>query len=635
MKKNNILSIVLALVAVAAIVLCFVFNGQKADLQKKADDFEAQVKSLTSQVTDLTGQIDQLKADAVKAAEDAAKAAEEAAAKAAEEAAKAAEEAAKAKEPIVITVYDAAANVHGEQKGWFAKVIKDRFNIVLDIIAPQVAGQEIFATRAEDGDLGDIILVDKSQFPDLVNTGLVKDISDTIVNCENLMKFKDQIDHYNKGLTGEDGKYYGIPTEMTDTSATTLTDNVIYSSPMLRWDLYKAVGCPEIKNLDDLLDVLAKIHEIHMTNDAGDKAYPFTLWADWDNNDDMMGPANVVQLTTWYGEKVKRAAILKKDNTFTKIYDRDAAYYKITKFLNKANQMGLVDPESGEQDWNRVCAKMTALQVDMMWYSWSVGFTNVGENRTSGRSFIFIPIADQTYYADTDAYYGTARMFGVGSKVSDEKYDIIMKFLDWYAGPEGMTFQHVGIEGLNYTVNEDGTFTQLSDSALANNEPVPEAYVGEDGIVGYNDGYNAINQWIGSSLCINPNNGERFASKFWSSYIAAELEVDTAKREWQEVFGAKDPVDYISKHNMLQASPSAGFAPDKDTPEMEVLRNQLKGTLCEYTWKAIFAKSDDEFEQLWDAMIEELTGFEYDKLYEYDVNMYQKEVDMKNEVLGK
>ena len=55
--------------------------------------------------------------------------------------------------PITITVYDAAANYHGIQKGWFAKVVKDRFNIELDIIAPQVAGQEIYATRAEEGDL--------------------------------------------------------------------------------------------------------------------------------------------------------------------------------------------------------------------------------------------------------------------------------------------------------------------------------------------------------------------------------------------------------------------------------------------------------------------------------------------------
>jgi multiple sugar transport system substrate-binding protein/putative aldouronate transport system substrate-binding protein len=103
---------------------------------------------------------------------------------------------AEGEEPITITVYDAAANYHGIQKGWFAKVVKDRFNIVLDIIAPQVAGQEIYATRAEEGDLGDIVIVDKSEFPNLVQAGLVREINE-IAGKENRMRVKDQIDHYN------------------------------------------------------------------------------------------------------------------------------------------------------------------------------------------------------------------------------------------------------------------------------------------------------------------------------------------------------------------------------------------------------------------------------------------------------
>ena len=80
-----------------------------------------------------------------------------------------------------------------------------------------------------------------------------------------------------------------------------------------------------------------------------------------------------------------------------------------------------------------------------------------------------------TFYADADRYYGADRVWAIGSKVEGETYDLILKFLDWYASPEGMTFQHVGIEGLNYTKNEDGTFTKLHDDALALNLEVPEA----------------------------------------------------------------------------------------------------------------------------------------------------------------
>ena len=89
---------------------------------------------------------------------------------------------AEGEEPVVLTFYDEAANYHGTQTGWFAKVVKDRFNIELNIIAPQVVGNEVFATRSMDGDLGDILIVDKSKFKTLVEQGLVKDISDKLLH---------------------------------------------------------------------------------------------------------------------------------------------------------------------------------------------------------------------------------------------------------------------------------------------------------------------------------------------------------------------------------------------------------------------------------------------------------------------
>ena len=535
--------------------------------------------------------------------------------------------------PVVLTFYDEAANYHGTQSGWFAKVVKDRFNIELNIIAPQVVGNDVYTTRAMNGDLGDIVIVDKAKVNTLISEGLIRPINE-ITGCENLMRFKNQIDVYNKELTGKDGEYYGIPAEMTDTSPDTLTDDVIYSSPMLRWDLYQAVGAPEIKDLDGLLDVLAKIHEIHpeeyTTNEAGEKvggkAYPFSLWADWDGNDNMIGIANVVQLTTWYNEKVKGSAILKPDGTFSEIYNRDNAYYKIAKFLFKANQMGLVDPESGEQKWDIVASKLSARQVDLLWYSWQTGFSNTSEYKAQGSTFTFIPVADMSFYADADRYFGADRVWAVGAKVEGDRYDLILKFLDWYASPEGMTFQHVGIEGLNYTKNEDGTFTVLHDDALALNLEVPAEYGGG----GFSDGNNAINQWIGAALCVNPDNGERFPSKFWKSYQEWEKENDKTKAGFTEKFGASNPVEYMKAHDMLKASPSVGFAPPEDSLDIQTKREDVNTQLCTYTWKMIFAKDEAEFESLWDEMIEKMDGFGYKELYEYDCGVYQVELDAKN-----
>ena len=41
---------------------------------------------------------------------------------------------------ISIDVFDALANYEGVQSGWFQKVVKDKFNMELNIIAPNVSG---------------------------------------------------------------------------------------------------------------------------------------------------------------------------------------------------------------------------------------------------------------------------------------------------------------------------------------------------------------------------------------------------------------------------------------------------------------------------------------------------------------
>ena len=155
------------------------------------------------------------------------------------------------------------------------------------------------------------------------------------------------------------------------------------------------------------------------------------------------------------------------------------------------------------------------------------------------------------------------------------------------------------------------------------NLPVPEEY----GEGGYNDGNNQINQWIVASYCVNPITGERYAQKFWQSY--KDMTMTDMKREWQETFEAEDSVDYMKKHDQLLASPSVDFTPKADDNDIAALRVDVNKQLCEYTWNLIFCETDDEFEALWDEMIEQLNGFGYEQLYAFDCENYQAEVDAK------
>lgn len=526
---------------------------------------------------------------------------------------------------LTIEVYDVAANYQGMQTGWYAKEIKDRFNIELNIVAPQVSGDaaSLYQTRCASGDLGDIIILDNADMQDCVDVGLIADISEDLPNYENIMKYEEQINLFNDAMNEAIGKegIYAIPAGMNSNGPTEYKEDTVYTMPRLEWDHYAEVGAPEMKNLDDLLDTLKKIQDAYPTNEAGDKTYGLSLWPDWDNT----SIENVNQLTKWYGQEVNGSILLGTDNSITPLTDKDGAYYKMLKFLYKANQMGLVDPDSATQDWNAACDKMRQGRVHLFWYNWQYGFWNSPEKGEQRQNYRGIPVEDLNIYQASDTYYGDGRAWAIGSTVSDEDKARILEFMDWLCSPEGLTMQHIGQEGFVYTVNDDGTYT-LTDVGMtrfADDPQVPEELGGGS----WNDGNNQVNQWLVAGIEMNPVTGETFSSDYWASFI--EKNNTATNKEWTEKFGSDTEVDYLKDNGMLNPVPSVNLALAIDTTDIALIRSQCGDQIKTTSWKAIFAADDAEFDQMWDDMCTTLEGLGWDQLVEFDTEKYQPVIDAR------
>jgi putative aldouronate transport system substrate-binding protein len=526
---------------------------------------------------------------------------------------------------LTLEVYSAAANYQGEQSGWFAKVVEDKLNIKLNIIAPQVSGdgKALYQTRCASGNLGDIIILDNSDFQDCVKAGLIADITDDLENTTNLKEYTEQIKSFNSNLEGEDGsKLYGIPCNMTNTTPTTYSDIRLYSSPMLPWDYYSELGCPEMKNLEDLLDVMEKMQKAHPTNSAGDPAYALSLWSDWDNT----SIETVNQLTKWFGYEVNGSVLLGKKGDMKELTDDDGAYYKMLHFFYEAKQRGLVDPDSGTQDWESACTKMKNKQVLLMWYNWQLGFYNTIDRGNNRDAYIYAPVSDMNFYQTSDTYYGDTRTWAVGSQVDDAKKAKIIEFLDWLTGPEGATYLHDGLEGFNYTVGDDGkyTLTKEGENALMANLDVPKEFGGG----GYSDGMCKINQWIAAGSAFNSVTGEPFATDKWSTYIEANK--TTMTKEWSEKYGAENQVEYLKKTGQLEVVPSVNIILPSDSTDIALIRSQCGQLICDTSWQMIFAGSEDDFKALWADMKEQLEGLGWKNLVAFDTEKQQKVVDARN-----
>ena len=534
--------------------------------------------------------------------------------------------------PLTITVFDNAANYQGEQKGWYGKLIKDKFNITLNILAPQVAGDQLYKTRSAAGNLGDLLIVNNSQLEELIPAGLIMDLTDKIKNTQNLSKYVDNhFKPFNAAFqkVNPDGKIYALPTFEADTSPTTFSEQTPYSSPIMPWDYFKGVGAPKLNNLDDLLNVLKQMHEKYPKTPDGKPIVPITLWKDWDSRGTM---ENARWLGNWYGYEQPEGTTtiqLNAKGDIVPLIDDNSMYKKILQFYFKANQMGLVDPDSPTQDWNKVSEKLTNKQVLLLWYSWETGFYNSIERGKKGDGNVAVPIADTHIIQASDAYYGNGRVFAIGSKANDP--DRIMEFMDWTTSPEGLRYYVNGFEGFNYEKTADGKFklTEVGQTAFQKNTPVPEEYGGG----GYQDGQSKLNTMIISDFAKDPKTGEFYNSNYWSPTIEANKTALTT--DWQNTYNAENATDYYLKHKMIDIVPNINTSLGSDSSDIKNKRSQISDYVKNTSWKMVFAKNQAEFDKLWEMMKKDVIGLGWNDVVASDTEKAQKIIKMRADALAK
>ena len=534
-------------------------------------------------------------------------------------------------ETITIDVYNGLANYMGMQEGWFAKIVRDKFNMELNIIAPNVAGNgdTLYQTRTAAGDLGDLIIVDNGQqYNELVEAGLLTDASEYYETMENVQRFDAAVQNLNKDADG----LYGFPTSVSTLKATDPSEGLDPTfGAYVRWDLYGEQGYPEIGTLEDLLPVIQKMQEDNPTTDSGKKVYGFSLFSDWDGN--MMNAGK--QLVTYYGYDESGFVLAKADGSdYQSILDSDSEYIRALKFYFQANQMGLVDPESTTQNYDTLFAKFQEGQVLFSWWPWlGQAAFNTTTNLTEGKGVMLAPIQDQKIFSYGAEVYGGKQFIGIGSNAEDPER--IAAFIDWLYSSEGVlanssqTSGSSGPEGLTWEMKDgEPVLTEFGKQALLDGDgDVPEEYGGGS----YKDGVSALNVNTVLPIDINPDTGFPYAYTMWESY--QNETTDPVKEDWSKnMGGAESTIGYLEENDQLLVAPGASYVAPEDSSEISTLRNQAKATIIEYSWRMVFAKDEAEFDQLLKEMQETADGLGYQTVLEFDMNNAKDQNEKRIEV---
>ncbi len=537
---------------------------------------------------------------------------------------------------LTIDVYDALANNQGIQSGWFAKIVRDKFNMELNIIAPNVSGSAdtLYETRSAEGNLGDLVIIGtgSGRFREIVNSGLVIDMSDLLKNSSVLKKYARAVETANE-YSGSDG-IFGIPSEISVQSPEVSCDGIEpMVSPYVRWDAYKKAGYPKIGTLEDLIPVMKAMQENTPLSDSGQKTWALSLFRDWDGNM-MVAAKNYAAL---YGYNEVGFVLSRGDGSdFQDILSKDGIYVRVLKFLYSANAAGLLDPESRTQNYSELSDKYRDGRIlTSLWAFQGTTLYNTEDNKKLGKGFMPAFIADSTPYSNGCYSEGNAKtIIAIGSRAKDPAR--LADFIDWLYSPEGMEAEGqcagaAGPEGLTWEMNGDqAQLTEFGKIALPdNNVTVPEEWGGGS----FRDGISALNYKPLATVDQDPDTNEPYLESMWKETLSSNTtKLDTDWQSWAG--GAKTTIEYLKEHHALMVAPGSSFIEPEESPDIATLRQQCKTVITDFSWKMVFAQNEEEFDRLLAKMQKTAEGLGYRDVFSVDLKNAAAEVGLQAQAVA-
>lgn len=514
---------------------------------------------------------------------------------------------------IKLEVYSQLANFQGKQAGMLGTLLKDKFNVELNIISDE---EGIYETRMESGFLGDIVVWGSNgkEYKEAINQGLLYDWEEDNLLDEYGPYIKE---HMSAALEANrevnpDKKIHGFGHNV----ATSAEDHeAFFYTWDIRWDLYKQLGYPEVTDLDSYLQLLKAMKQICPTDDNGNPTYAVSLWPDWDGAMVMYVKAFA---SAYYGyDELALGLYDSQTGKFHGALEDNGPYLTSLKFFNKLYQEGLLDPDSSTQTYDQMCEVVSngGTFFSIFDYAGSGQF-NTDANIAKNRMMLPLVPSEATVVGYGMSLIGGNRIWSIGA---DTKYpELCMEIINWLCTPEGsMTIFH-GLKGViwDYDENRKTKFTDFGrtctndPTTLLNGQKWTSPYTNKTYTLSgsFNDGKLQINNTTWSMNATNPDTGERYNWKFWENEMGdpkCDIEAD-----WREKTGCKSNDEYINKCN-YSVVPAVNYSESVRSDELELKWQNVTTKLKEYSWKCIYAKNDGEFSYLVKEMKKVCNGYGY------------------------
>ncbi len=521
-------------------------------------------------------------------------------------------------DPVTLTVYPGGANAKaGLIEGTIADWLLENYNIKLEIW-PYSAEKTVSILTS--GDLPDIMYFTSATDVESAILG------DMLVNLEEHVaemphvkdneKLQVSLNYMREFRSADTGEVWVMPTTIGEAS-----DSGIDTSKnglKLHWDTYQAIGCPEIKTLEDTVQVFKDMQAVRSKAEDGTPVYAMRLY---------YGRKKTYEDTTrsfysLYGYDASSLVYLVETDmvnaTQKSILDDDSMYKRGVKWINTLMREGLIDPDSISTD-RGTCNKAVR-----------AGYANaavVDCTAFPAEGFYYGFIDDMDIYYNTNTTFAGSQFIGIGANT--ENLEAAVCFLDMLSDIDAVMQFVEGPEGELFEINDDKA---VLTAAYAENLKT----AGGAGFK-FKNGEEAtlINLATVINLGEETSWGTRSKVTLWPE---AQDIVNTLPiyEEWRQDMGYDTWVDLLNDHDALhKTSDFADVASFLSAPsdDMALIISSLQTTVIDYTWKLYYAESDEQFESIWKEMVDNCKKLEAEKVTKWYMDDYAKAKEIKDGLL--
>jgi putative aldouronate transport system substrate-binding protein len=482
-----------------------------------------------------------------------------------------------------------------------AKELKKQIGVTVEF---EVADMDKIKVILSAGDLPDIVMArndsNNQQFKQLIEGNNIIPLDDLLQKIgKNILKTEPTMVDFSKKYysNGTNNLYYltvGIGKETAGIEQSI--------GPVIRWDYYKELGYPEIKNQDDLLNVLAQMVQKHPLTPEGKKVSAVGIWSDWGSY--CLGM--IMGIETGYSGFTKLG-----ETTYLPTYSMtNGPFWSGVSFLYKAHKMGILDPDALIMGYEDLHIKCTNGQILYSVANWPFDNFN-GAHNIDAQGYMALPLdwAGQWYGTNWDVGY-TNKGYCISKNCkAPEKAMELFNYLWSY---DGARLVFSGVKGVHWDVI-DGKPVEKDEFVKLRTEggdPWMKLKIHDNG---------SLNGLVGlNPYTINPT--DHAPMSLFDTEEVYNNSLNPLQKDFSDHYGVKYPAQAFTKlvaegkvKNQSSYNPyiEASMPPQPDN--IKTIAAKIEAAIISASEKCILSQSDAEYETNMKKAIDDINALGYGK----------------------